>query len=481
MDSAMLNPARKTSKKCQIEGCIEITVGSRTALCRKHRNTKYKQNYNKKKKRKAHSPDVTPSESIENQLAEEKCLMEQKYASMLQQVLAQKRLELLQSENIIQVLRTHQQKVKQDKVKEIQERKIKKEKEPLEITDPASASSKTPSDTPSHLTKKAIIVHKANSKVSKTPKKNQQNKKSPGEAAMAKESATRNNYTSSDNMAAVTRTSPSSDFPGKTFFTGASIAPSLRSRTAGIRSGSGQTPLAPKSSTQQMTPIQSLTMSPQHIPRIGSVFSYQSASFAKICIDSVKDLSLSPTGKLVTPGISSPGINPKVTQNVHSSRMPLKAQPFQVAQKVILPNRNVFVSQDDYTRQSFQSLSTPCSTSLVTTAGNLASGIGFLQNQVTSYPLLNCTPAVTVSSGQVTTSASQNLQSSQGVLSPTWPDQMMPRNNAGEVQTAVLQDDFLLQILQNDNKDTQGHQTTQSSTSLDHMITDQSWSMSISM
>ena len=33
-----------------------------------------------------------PSESIENQLAEEKCLMEQKYASMLQQVLAQKRL-----------------------------------------------------------------------------------------------------------------------------------------------------------------------------------------------------------------------------------------------------------------------------------------------------------------------------------------------------------------------------------------------------
>ena len=32
------------------------------------------------------------SESIENQLAEEKCLMEQKYASMLQQVLAQKQL-----------------------------------------------------------------------------------------------------------------------------------------------------------------------------------------------------------------------------------------------------------------------------------------------------------------------------------------------------------------------------------------------------
>ena len=32
------------------------------------------------------------SESIESQHAEEKCLMEQKYASMLQQVLAEKQL-----------------------------------------------------------------------------------------------------------------------------------------------------------------------------------------------------------------------------------------------------------------------------------------------------------------------------------------------------------------------------------------------------
>ena len=55
----MLDPSRKTSKKCQIEGCHEITVGSRTALCRKHRNNKYKENYNKKKKRKAHGPDVS--------------------------------------------------------------------------------------------------------------------------------------------------------------------------------------------------------------------------------------------------------------------------------------------------------------------------------------------------------------------------------------------------------------------------------------
>lgn len=43
--------------------------------------------------------------------------------------------ELLQSEKVIQVLRAHQQKVKQDKIKEIQERKLKKEQEPPENTD----------------------------------------------------------------------------------------------------------------------------------------------------------------------------------------------------------------------------------------------------------------------------------------------------------------------------------------------------------
>ena len=38
----------------------------------------------------------------------------------------------MQSEKVIQVLRAHQQKVKQDKIREIQERKIKKEQEPKE-------------------------------------------------------------------------------------------------------------------------------------------------------------------------------------------------------------------------------------------------------------------------------------------------------------------------------------------------------------
>lgn len=47
------------------------------------------------------------SESIESQLAEEKCLMEQKYASMLQQVLAEKQLVRFSVHNII--VTTHAQ------------------------------------------------------------------------------------------------------------------------------------------------------------------------------------------------------------------------------------------------------------------------------------------------------------------------------------------------------------------------------------
>lgn len=40
------------------------------------------------------------SESIESQLAEEKCLLEQKYASMLQQVLAEKQLVRFSIDNM---------------------------------------------------------------------------------------------------------------------------------------------------------------------------------------------------------------------------------------------------------------------------------------------------------------------------------------------------------------------------------------------
>lgn len=41
---------KPSSKQCQIEGCAEISVGSKVPLCRKHRNKTYKQNYKKKKR-----------------------------------------------------------------------------------------------------------------------------------------------------------------------------------------------------------------------------------------------------------------------------------------------------------------------------------------------------------------------------------------------------------------------------------------------
>ena len=50
--------------------------------------------------------------------------------------------ELLQSENVIQVLRSHQQKVKQVKGKEIQERKFKKGQDPPESSDQGSLAYK---------------------------------------------------------------------------------------------------------------------------------------------------------------------------------------------------------------------------------------------------------------------------------------------------------------------------------------------------
>lgn len=38
------------TRQCEIDGCSEISVGSKVLLCRKHRNKTYKQNYKKKRK-----------------------------------------------------------------------------------------------------------------------------------------------------------------------------------------------------------------------------------------------------------------------------------------------------------------------------------------------------------------------------------------------------------------------------------------------
>lgn len=501
MEGTLLDSAKKSSKKCQIEGCHDITVGSRTALCRKHRNNKYKQNYNKKKKRKAHGPEEMPSESIETQLAEEKCLMEQKYASMLQQVLAQKQLELLQSEKVIQVLRAHQQKVKQDKIREIQERKIKKEQEPKEAVAQESAVSKIPSEAPSTGTAKDSTTEKPHPKT-KTSKKSNQSKKSPGKAVMPKDVRIGNNLNFSGNMLTVSKPpSSSSNLETKSLYTEVSISPSLGTN---IVSYVGQNP-------RGLNNGQPMTMTIQRVPKIDSMFSYQpnalrgvgnSSSYTKICIDSVKDLSLRPPGSDVTsvetssnqpqptPGASKQMsssdtnnfvmLNSKTMQSMHI-RLPQNPPPYQAIQKGNLSGVNV-TSQGNH-EQSFQGLMTPCTLAAVTSGGNLATAIGMAQQGQVTFPLLNFSQAMSLSNSQITTSGiyTQVPQTSQGIMSQNWSNHIM----TGRAQTPAIQDDFLFQMLQ-ENKDPQVHSGAQSQTnsalsSLDHVMSDQSWTMNIGM
>lgn len=397
--------------------------------------------------------------------------MEQKYASMLQQVLAQKRLELLQSENVIQVMRSHQQKVKQVKVKEIQERKLKKGQDPPESSDQVSSSSKTPLDASSRPARD--VTDKSNAKTPKTPKKSQQNKKSPGKVGTVKEVPIGQHLAISENATAITKPPPS-DLATKAFFSGVSVAPSTLAKSTAVLNSSGQTPLAPKNTLPQVTPVQALTMAPQQIPRIGSVFSYQTGNFTKICLESVKDHTLNPPEK----SGNHIGANQKVVLQNTQSRIPQKTSPFQT----ILPNRGI-ISGNEKMRQSLQSLTTPSTMAPIT-----GSSIGLIvhQNQhMTTYPLTGCTQGPCI--GHIPTSASPILPSSQHTsLTSNWPDQVTQGNNTGGVQTGAMQDDFLLEMLQTNNKDLQGHHGTQSQTnntlsSLGHMITDQSWPMSIGM
>ena len=93
-------------KQCQIEGCTEISVGSKVPLCRKHRNKTYKQNYKKKKKHAEGNFEENCQEIVIN----DQYLLEQKYSNMLQDVLTQKQMELIESPSIVQLLKSYQDK-----------------------------------------------------------------------------------------------------------------------------------------------------------------------------------------------------------------------------------------------------------------------------------------------------------------------------------------------------------------------------------
>lgn len=494
MEATVLDQGRKTSKKCQIEGCHEITVGSRTALCRKHRNNKYKQNYNKKRKRKALGPEEIPGESVESQLAEEKCLMEQKYASMLQQVLAQKQLELLQSEKVIQVLRDHQQKVKQDKIKEIQERKIKKEQEPKETAGTQdSAVPKTASE--ASVATNDRTTEKPNPKPAKSSKKSNQSKKSPGKAVMPKEIIQKGNSLNfPGSILSISKAPSCSTFDTKALHTGATLSPLDTNAASYV----GQNLQVCHSGSQQLTSLQPNTMAIQQIPKIDSIFSYRpnalgnantSSSATKICIDSVKDLSLGPSGSVVTSIMTTPsqcqpalGVNStqiassKTLQSIHTILLQ-NPPPYEVAQKGRIPG----VSITPQGNSGQLRLATPHTLAQVTNGGNLVTAIGMAQQHQMTFPPVNLNQSVSLSSDHNTTSWTYTRvpQTSQNITQ-NWSNQIM---SAGRMQTAAtIQDDFLFQILQ-ENKDPQGvqSQTNSTLTSVDHVVSDQPWTISIGM
>ncbi|CAB3989835.1 Hypothetical predicted protein [Paramuricea clavata] len=94
------------TKQCQIEGCSEISVGSKVPLCRKHRNKTYKQNYKKKKKHAEGNFEELSQEIV----IDDQYLLEQKYSNMLQDVLTQKQVELFQSPSVVRLLKRYQNK-----------------------------------------------------------------------------------------------------------------------------------------------------------------------------------------------------------------------------------------------------------------------------------------------------------------------------------------------------------------------------------
>ena len=208
---------------------------------------------------------------------------------------------------------------------------------------------------------------------------------------------------------AIISAAPSSDLGTRTLYTGVSISPYL-----GKSSGSyvGQNPYAAKLS-QQMAPMQPVTMAMQHIPKIDKVFSYQPNVLSSVsnsgvaCIDSVKDLSLGPHRKVATSVVTSfnqPKPTPGNTkqQNAHT-RLPQNALPYQAIQKAILPSTDV-TSQAEQRGPSFQSLMTPCSSTPATTGGNLSSGVGMQYQSQMSFPLTNFSQALSLPNNcQITT------------------------------------------------------------------------------
>ncbi len=253
---------------------------------------------------------------------------------------------------------------------------------------------------------------KGSSKTTKTSKnsgKTNQNKKSPSKGSTSKDMRAGNNLVFSGNMANIS-TPSSSDLAARTLYTGVNISPYL-----GKSSGNfvGQNLYAAKAS-QQMAPTQPVTMAMQHIPKIDKVFSYQQNVLSSVsnsgvaCIDSVKDLSLGPQGKVATSVVTSfnqpKSASGTTKQQSVYTRLPQYGLPYQAIQKAILPSTDI-TSQAEQRGPSFQSLMTPCSSTSAITGGNLSSGVGVAHQSQMSFPLTNFSQALSLPNNcQITTS-----------------------------------------------------------------------------
>lgn len=280
-----------------------------------------------------------------------------------------------------------------------------------------SAVPKTASE--ASVATKDRTIEKPTAKPAKSSKKSNQSKKSPGKAVMPKEIIQKGNSLNfPGSILSISKAPSSSTFDTKALHTGAGAT--LSPLETNAASYVGQNLQVCHNGPQQLTSLQPTTMAIQQIPKIDSVFSYRpnalvnantSNSVTKICIDSVKDLSLGPSGSVVTSvvttpnqcqpalGISTQIASSKTLQSIHTIFLQ-NPPPYQVAQKGRIPGVNITPQGNPGQLR----LATPHTLAQVTNGGNLVTAIGMAQQHQMTFPPVNLNQSVSLSSDHNTTS-----------------------------------------------------------------------------
>jgi len=274
-------------------------------------------------------------------------------------------------------------------------------------------------------------TEKPNPKPAKSSKKSNPSKKSPGKAVMPKEIIQKGNSLNvPGSILSISKAPSSSTFDTKALHTGATLSPLDTNAASYV----GQNLQACHNGSQQLTSLQPNTMAIQQIPKIDSIFSYRpnalgnantSSSVTKICIDSVKDLSLGPSGSVVTSvmttpnqcqpalGVSTQIASSKTLQSIHTILLQ-NPPPYEVAQKGRIPGVNITPQGNPGQLR----LATPHTLAQVTNGGNLVTAIGMAQQHQMTFPPVNLSQSVSLSSDHNTTSwtYTQVPQSSQVIV-----------------------------------------------------------------